>query len=1686
MVEMLGPIPARPPTPPRPVEVRSESPSPPWLHTSINPNATPSKDGKAKDSPFKSILKESNSPIPVWSPNTNDFTPDSLAMLLESVSQQLASGSVTSRLDAYMQFFGALRTYDGLPAVNDIKGKLSLITDYIQRDVAQELVNASPLETNLVTQALKLSAAFVWHTDIASNLSDDFKIFLLDHAIASLEQAKAPKSVLTHYMSILSTQNFGPRVLTNARITKLLTVLKDLSNRVPGKAIISSRLSIYQRLLAQSEAHFILSSSLWVEHLVTGVLNHVKETRTRAIYLGFQVSAIAGPNQAISKTVRDMFDRPLDNGQKMVTEIRERLSRMVTQPDAGVHVPQAWSVIVLLLRSKKWNWDQWEHFKEWVLILQKCFNCSEPAIKSQAILGWNRFVFAIGPNESTSPSLLRMLGKPVISQFERKKSDKSATPTPLALGSYHNLLYYAFRPSAPREFLNTAWDEFIANPSFSIFSSQPALSDNTSRVLASMLWSAQAKLWSANRIYEAKKVEPEELPSFDPQWVRSRIPNILAVYESLFRASVWDDDEIHKSGIALSWVSLSKALCIASSKEITPSTETMQVVASLLGLLCRLWIIGPLSLNAPSEGAIPFTERLLLKTSPGTFQTSNTPIHRNSTSGTDLNSPILHLLEAVRTTSLISAPTLSYTQLVEGIIGASSKGRSSRGSRLELLQQFSNLGKSQTTVSVHGTLDAVLWKASARAAADALQSIPIESARERDGSVSSDYDNVTKILQAGLGFPDVHQDWSHLLGSFGRVVRTEKGDQALPGLMIEPLSKELSTLDVQETYMPLASLLSHSLSISSWPETGSTHAASSSEQHSSPSIPVNLLDAVGRTLHSSYDHFSVSETLGLAGFIESLTSFLGSGSLPFRITVLEILQTSLRPWVQDEKRKFDVQLGVDSRILTACRAITSAVLNILQTGCSDIPSAKRFETAICAGLDSPHASRCSKFVDFWQSTALDVDECGQDSALWRSLQAAKSRLVADQTAIITSSIDQQYLHINSSPPVVESSESKEPTLPVQPPLSEESIEQEDSKFQNVHNRQEVFKLIDDIRSSSPGNTPGGLGFNTPVHLRRFQGLSMHDAPLTPTLAAAENEDGFIGSSPTPATRDPTPASHVGASALGSRDVIMNDASDIPSSPPEIHSNTPSPRKKSRRSKAARKKEKKALARRAALENGTSSNPIAISDSFDRPQAETQDASDSSMSYQVDERPPSRRTRLALSQSIDNVQNTDHSEAAGTPIKPTEALPASSSKSKSRSASRNKKRKAKRQTDENHYPGSLPVTPTHASELVESSSDDLEEQIASQLVQDLELAVDQTSHGQSPDMTSHEPTQPQPSKKASSGKKRKRDEDSQSSSHNSTRRSKRLSTVNDVDAILVDDPEATQSQEPDVAMASQAEPVPRPPPSATRRSTRGSQRKEEAAAAEEPIPIISSTDKTAPEPLPPPENSVTNDKSKDQELSQRPTKRSRKSLRGPEQSFPVSTADRPTTASTTHTTRNRKSRSTRPPPSQQVPSQEESIQVEPPTELPAVDAESISALMVEERVPESFLTSEAMPDTTMDPLISTEEATNCQVTGVDLATDTVSAPSEVPMEMDVEHVLETTTQSHPLEQPVDELAAGTQSEPSPSREEMSSEAGITSSLKHLLENMKSANLSPAGLREIDDLLFNIRVEAHDASRRYNSA
>lgn len=657
-------------------------------------------------------------------------------------------------------------------------------------------------------------------------------------------------------------------------------------------------------------------------------------------------------------------------------------------------------------------------------------------------------------------------------------------------------------------------------------------------------------------------------------------------------------------------------------------------------------------------------------------------------------------------------------------------------------------------------------------------------------------------------------------------------------------------------------------------------------------------------------------------------------------------------------------------------------------------------------------------------------------------------------------------------------EPTEPLLPdAQPELIEDRITDDISIVPYPASRREVFRMIENIQSSSPANTPGRLGYDTPVHLRRLHNLhGGFEFPLTPTLAPAENEEGFVGSSPTPATRDPTPAINSDAPVLKPQDLAVDDAPDLPSSPPELGSRSPSPQKGLRRQKGSRRrasKAKRAMQLRAAGEQGAISSP-AYSRQFtetgsEPAQADVPEDPKENDAVQTNEMPPSRRTRSALGHSTDNEQNPSPTASFETPSKPTASPSMQSTKSKSGSKKKKRRKSSNQNSEETQQAGQSDVngssapTPAPAPDYsVDSSSEDVETQIASQLEQDLELAVDLGEH--MPDKQNEEPR-----RSPVSTKKRKRNEDeSGASTAKDRRRSTRLSSTKDTCAVDMHQADAMQ----DVPETSQDNLAIKTSSPTLRRSTRGSQRNDD----EPTVQVSESSQENGQDqetPRPPskkrprrslhlddePETQVSESTQKpgqDQETPQTPSKRSRKSLRLDDESTQASTDETSSQAKSARDTRSRKTRSSR---------HESQSQSQPETE--AVQDNQVG----QDIVPDSNIGQER-PDQPSTPFVSTEEATDSQMTDMGSSTDIQvnMDVDEIPALM-IEHVANISDAEYHTKPKLP------QSDPH--------EEGIAESLKRLLGDMKSTTLGPEALREVDDLLFNIRVEAHEAARRHNA-
>ncbi|KAL3466071.1 Rap1-interacting factor 1 N terminal-domain-containing protein [Aspergillus heterothallicus] len=1773
MVDVLSPLSARPPTPPRTasrtlpdkdrteespaiIQTPIESPFPPNSSTGA-PSSRQSKrvnfspwpkyikpptfiNAKSKVllpsnecKPARSILKATSSPAPVISSSAVPHTPESFAMLLESVTQQLAGESMSSRIDAYMQFFGALRAYEKLPTEEEIVRKLGLITQFIQRDISRDLAKGGPLDTNIVIQALKLSVVLVWHPQISPQLPDDFKNFLVDHAINCLEDGKLPKSVLTHYLSVLATQKFQARIMTNLRISRLLLMLYSLTDRVKGNAVVSQRLMIYERIFEQSKSAFVSQPTLWMDHLLSGLLHHVRDVRLKAIDLGFSVYMGAGANSALSKTLRDIFDRPLDNKRKLASEICERMTRMMASPETGEHVPQIWGVLTLLLRNKRFNIDQWSHFKEWVLVSQKCFNCSDPEIKSKALGNWNRFVLVVNISETTSRSLLRMLSKPILSQFERKKIDKPNTqPSGLIVASYYNLLYYAFRPDASFQQLDIVWEEYIASPSAKTFSIVSSLSDRAAHAISHMLWSSQPlKAWSETRVNEAKRIVAEELPPLDCKWVRSRLSTVLRVFEYLFKSSLWEP-ELKASNIAVAWMNLSQALAFAASKEITPSPESMQAVAHVLSLLQRIWTAGPASLNAAQLGSmdtfferfeflsitvvaalggISISEKLLLKTTEPTHQSSATLTNRHSAASSQPENLAVHLLRLMSTVSSISRPTAAYSHLIDEVIGTACLGRVLRGAQLDILRQCVGLYETGDLPSPRiGGYAETVWKSTAKLCANSLSSFPTESTRERDGVLLRDYDNVVRILSAGLGFSDSASVWDRLFGTFLNVLRAEKGEPAITSIALtplaDPLSSLLSALKIHDTYLSASSIINHCLPINFhyWDR---VMMDQQNGGYSAPPFPTELVETINLILQQSFNEFKDSQTNGLAVLLESVAAFLGSGSVAFRCMLLEKLQDSLGSYLRDVPGHLTAEGAAEKRMLVACHELTTNILNLLAVLPRNDATLQKFEQTIGSGLLSSDLTRAEQFLRFWslnfecqrnpgcptsillavKDVKVSVTGAKQGSRVLANVHGLPRILPKPSTASASKDVPakSRIAFILDAPPETTYPAPPDPSsLPgvaapqpaTEPPsqlpqgviptitTGNESPAQVVSDREIAAQHSEVFSMIDNLRSSSPiTQTPQQLGFMTPPHLRNLHNEeSGSETPQTPTLPAvsAENEDPFLGSSPTPAIRGRT--SSVASAVPPTLSTVNNDAMELdpPSSPPEIDRQTPDSRQSSPSKSSSvkesggknRKRNRTRRSRRSQLSQVSNKE----NDDINASQNEHSEQSD----VNADNKPERRlRTRLrsatdkatpkvedAAPQQNQEMANITNVEPIHEPVP--EAAPTEN-----------------RASDES-ADTTIEPQPEHADTAAESS-DDTDTQATSQLEYDLVYAVDLSSdapHSEVPDSVEQAPTT----------RKRKREEANETSTQSSKerRRSSRLSSGT-APAVEVEDSQPTRSKKQKVAAATQDNPS-------------------SPAVTSEKKRMIEKTDieTNSPKPVSKTKKDQENETSKPSETQESSQKRRSGRISGvpapeiPEESpVPKKSPPRPSSTRKPSKKQREKERRAARRKSQQAKAEKENEGTGTrglPDDEPSQSLEPSTA----DKSCEELEVPSSQPK--LQPIQPTEAPEERQ--DVQRADAQGGEPRTTPTDAD-KVISADSTHAPPTEQPSALSEPKPAQEPEPEQELTMHPAfgtPITTSLRSLLDQVKVATLDRDTAKEIDDLLFDLRVEMHEAMRRHRDA
>lgn len=979
---------------------------------------------RATKGPIKSILKLSSF-APPPTPDEQEqrlgyFSPEdptSFGKMLQSVLSELASASRSSRLDAYMALNGALTTYDGIPDRQAMAAVMPQLQQFLSRDLIWR-DSSGLIDTQIATQALKLTCTIVFDSQLTKANDDDFRIFLMDRSIAVMEQPEIPKALVKMHLYLIAQQKFHHSIMTPSRADRIISALRTIEDRCSSNSLIATRLVIYQRLLDQAPA--IMSARLkdWLEHVFHGMLSSINDTRTRAIEVCNHAGLMLGNNPAASKALHDLFETELDEGQCYCDYLTMRLTTMIgdKEKQSGVYVPQIWSAVILFFRTKRRPLEKWPRLRTWLQILQKCLNSSELPIKSQANLAWKKLVFTVMPDASTSAAMLSMLRVPITAGFEKRNSDRSGKQArQFALDGYHNLLHYSMRPSASHADLDTTWSAYVAPILSEMIRASHKGRINACRILLGLL-SPNAGVWNEHAALDATAIKSQDLPRLDPRWVRSRLAKVLALVEPIVSAELWTSEEERQLTSGL-WRHMLQSISEAGTQEVKTSNELREAIALVMNMFQRIWqsicaSSHPGASDASSNlqemmrttcnyiGPSLLAEDILARSSQGDAEAAPTPSHRPSKHQNALYSPLLFALTMMCTTNLPGGDQEWHSTAAE-VLELACKSKTTSAARLHLLNRTSQVLRTSCTTPEAKYRVTQLWPLFAEGAAEALQHSKTETVPS--GTLGQKLRDAVSIAVSGL--PTMHHysahaaAGTHLIMETVAVARCKAGDAGVVLAVIEPLSKALLDKDASidtRTEVRVATTL---LESAGWP-----HNRQSMEQGR------KLLWGVGSgpnkagtfdpyehlyslTRDTSKDAYSsvtsdASNTVDCSAMLVALSSFIRSCPSALIVNTLRQIQDALVVWIEDEQRQ--VLSNLDSS--TAQNIIQLWELILAQL--TEIPrkdSSLLFllQPLLVAGFASPRRAVVNRTIVFWNECFGELGSLRYPSKLENVLRAAR-------------------------------------------------------------------------------------------------------------------------------------------------------------------------------------------------------------------------------------------------------------------------------------------------------------------------------------------------------------------------------------------------------------------------------------------------------------------------------------------------------------------------------------------------------------------------------------------------------------------------------------------------------------------------------------------------------------------------
>lgn len=903
--------------------------------------------------PSKSILK-------AYMPHAQDDNIDdstklrpphhyaTFAMMLESVVQTLAGNDRGAKKEAYIILSSTLKASENVPDVKALKNQMSIICTYISQDLNAKVENTKTdtgvmfkPDSVLIVSALTLLASLMQRAIVAESFPLDFQLSFVEYAIKAFTDKSVTKEIVRNLMFLMGQQSFSPKAMNQDRVVRLVAALHILEHQVKGKSVVTGRLQVYRNILRRSKSH-MLANTEWMQDLFVDMRSSNREIQNSAITFGLESSLVLGTEPGATRALTKLFDMEYSEGVCFADFYASSLKAMIKKRgDEGSAVPQIWSVIILFLRANPILYVKWRFMKLFMDILTAdCWNISDASIKCEANYAWNRYIFAQQLCEGTSPTVRARLFQPLSTQIKQRRSQ---TARKSALNSIYHLLYYAFSPNSTSARLDIYWDEYVKPLMIEGLirdnvreTTETAMSDidEACTILRCLFDTSRQRPWNENRVFETLQqntINVKELPALDAKWLRNRVSRVIPILSSLLEKLFWDlgGDESPITKLLQAYL---RTIALPAKMEIKVSNDTMNCIASLFGIVHKIWTVGRLKISSlpqskgphgpnttpaflrcfekiiitaiESLGLQPFTEKLL-SISHDQFIAVATPSQQPKKIKGAIKCPLNHLILFLMTIS----PDLEYDQgfssMVHRVLSPFFQARKSSNSKREFVLDLFNL------LPDHPTPPSVLiWQVLADFASLATDIRDgKEASKISELPLGAVYRETMKILELGHIYSPSGPPakWKLLFEALATSSSLDAGDAGRAVAVIEPLANALIPKDRNASGLGYLHVL---LTKTSYPKDRQALdiarkrmlGFAQSTQNAAAFDPyIFLYEYIQVSLEVSYESFSNQNTAMYTDVIAATSNLFTRCPEPLLLGALIKTQTGVMGWISDPK-----------------------------------------------------------------------------------------------------------------------------------------------------------------------------------------------------------------------------------------------------------------------------------------------------------------------------------------------------------------------------------------------------------------------------------------------------------------------------------------------------------------------------------------------------------------------------------------------------------------------------------------------------------------------------------------------------------------------------------------------------------------------------------------------------------------